>query len=114
MLRLQSERVVLFLLRHAPPGPVLAGPEPDGRRRYKVNAQVPGVVAFSTNTIAALPAPALGPEFRPALRRRIRREPLPVGNQAAGGQPLAALAEAGEIAPVLEARRAVKPQALWR
>jgi hypothetical protein len=46
-------------------------------------------------------------------RRRTPRQPLPVGDQAAEGQPLTALAQPGEIPALLDACRAAKPQALW-
>src|ERR1017187_1922160 len=47
-------------------------------------------------------------------RRRTRRQPLPVGDQAAEGQAFAGPAHPGEIPALLDARRAAKRQALWR
>jgi hypothetical protein len=45
-------------------------------------------------------------------RGRICWQPLPVGNQTARGQTFASLAQADELAPVLEAHRAAEPEAL--
>ena len=56
----------------------------------------------------------LAPGDHAQARRRSRRQPLPVGDQAADDQPLAGPAHAGEIPALLDARRAAKPQALWR
>lgn len=42
----------------------------------------------------------------------VGREALPVGHQAAGGEAFPDLAQADEVAPMLEARRAAKPKAL--